>query len=56
MTALSLCNTSEFLASSDSADITARALIDEMGGIARALGIVIEDEYLDGMLSREDLR
>lgn len=53
---MTLCNTKEFLESSDSAYITARALVDEMAMIARALGLRIEDEYLDSLLSRKDLR
>ncbi|KAL8287099.1 hypothetical protein RQP46_004105 [Phenoliferia psychrophenolica] len=56
LTAMTLCNTKQYLESSDSAYITARALVDEMALIARALGLTIEDEYLDSLLSRADLR
>ncbi|KAK4702870.1 hypothetical protein P7C70_g3353, partial [Phenoliferia sp. Uapishka_3] len=56
LTAMTLCNTKEYLESSESAYITARALIDEMATIARGLGLVIEDDYLDSLLSRKDLR
>ncbi|KAM0755081.1 2-dehydropantoate 2-reductase [Meredithblackwellia eburnea MCA 4105] len=56
LTAATLCNTKQYLESSESAEITARALIDEMALIARTLGLTIEDEYLDSLISRADLR
>ncbi|KAI5479133.1 hypothetical protein MNV49_003993 [Pseudohyphozyma bogoriensis] len=56
LTAVTLCNTKQYLESSDSAYITARALVDEMALIARTLGLNIDDAYLDSLLSRPDLR
>lgn len=56
LTAMTLCNTKQYLEASDSAYITARALVDEMALVARTLGLEIDDAYLDSLLSRDDLR
>lgn len=53
---MTLCNTKQYLEASDSAYITARALVDEMALVARTLGLEIDDAYLDSLLSRDDLR
>jgi ketopantoate reductase len=56
LTALTLCNTKEYLESSESAYATAKALRDEMALIARTLGHEIDDEYLNSLIERKDLR
>lgn len=56
LTALTLCNTKKYLESSEAACVTAKALRDEMAAIARGLGHSIDDDYLDSLIERKDLR
>ncbi|KAM0788094.1 hypothetical protein ACM66B_001263 [Microbotryomycetes sp. NB124-2] len=46
----------DFLSSSPAAESTARALCQEMALIARTLGHQVDDEYLESLLTRPDLR
>ncbi|KAK4047767.1 hypothetical protein OIO90_006066 [Microbotryomycetes sp. JL221] len=46
----------DFLESSPAAEATARALCNEMALIARTLGHEVDDEYLESLLTRNDLR
>lgn len=56
MTALTLARTDQILAASDSGRIVAKAIIDEMASIARALGHDIEDEYLVSLIERDAIK
>jgi ketopantoate reductase len=51
--ALTLLDTAQILHSSESALPVAKALIEEMASIARALGYEIEDAYLEDLTQRE---
>ncbi|KAK4047561.1 hypothetical protein OIV83_005348 [Microbotryomycetes sp. JL201] len=46
----------DFLSSSPAAESTARALCQEMALIARTLGHEVDDDYLESLLTRPDLR
>ncbi|KAJ7574414.1 2-dehydropantoate 2-reductase [Mycena floridula] len=56
LTALTLCNTAQYLKASDSGKIVARQIIDEMTSIARALGHNIEEEYLTSLIERPQVQ
>lgn len=56
LTALTFCNTAQYLDASSSARIVARAIIDEMATIARALGHDIDEEYLTSVLERDAVK
>ncbi|KIY53911.1 2-dehydropantoate 2-reductase [Fistulina hepatica ATCC 64428] len=55
LTALTLCNTAQFLGASPAAETVARRLIAEMASIARALGHDVEDEYLASLIERDSV-
>lgn len=56
LTALTLCRTDKFLAASNSARIVAKAIIDEMNSIAKALGHEVEEEYLKSLIDRDQIK
>ncbi|KAH8834865.1 2-dehydropantoate 2-reductase [Flagelloscypha sp. PMI_526] len=56
LTALTQCNTVQYLTSSGSAEVVAKRIVQEMNLIARAKGVIIEDEYLEWVVGCERVK
>ena len=56
LTALTLCNTAQYLGASPSGEVVARAIVAEMSSIARKEGHEIEDDYLESLITRDAVK